>query len=540
MVFTSATAQDQGTVGPLAIAATTTADLNQASHMIGEMLRSGTLRVAETVGDPLAAGRIHQRLTQFHQGVRVLGGGVSLQSEGGVSQSLFGRVYPDISIEVEPSLSLADAVAIVAPNADRLTVLSPPELIVRHGQSGDTHRLVYEVHTFGRNGLVVTEVDALTGDVLSARNALRTQGLGSFCPDCAVGEGFGIKGDRKKLSVRSAEDQFHADDGLRPSRVSTYDMRGDWERAIDVLSGQRRLTDADLASDTDNVWEDGASVDAHVGSGWTVDYLHERFGRRGLDGQNGPIVAMVHPVRRADLFSVPTEIANLFHLNSFFCGSCGPDGIIVLGEGLPPGQTIGGTGQTLDFFAAGLDIVAHELGHAITYFSSRLIYAGESGALNEAFSDLIGVGTEFFMAESGRHRPEQADYVMGEDVLRPGDIRSLSNPLSRGDPDHYSLRFLGASDNGEVHTNSTIATHAYYLAVEGGVNRTSGIDVTGLGPQRRDLVEQIFYRAFIFLLPEDATFSMARAATLQSARDLSGDTTVTETIGAAWTAVGVE
>ena len=317
-------------------------------------------------------------------------------------------------------------------------------------------------------------------------------------------------------------------------------MRGDWERAIDVLSGQRRLTDADLASDTDNVWEDGASVDAHVGSGWTVDYLHERFGRRGLDGQNGPIVAMVHPVRRADLFSVPTEIANLFHLNAFFCGSCGPDGIIVLGEGLPPGQTIGGTGQTLDFFAAGLDIVAHELGHAITYFSSRLIYAGESGALNEAFSDFIGVGTEFFMAESGQHRPEQADYVMGEDVLRPGGIRSLSNPLSRGDPDHYSLRFLGASDNGGVHTNSTIATHAYYLAVEGGVNRTSGIDVTGLGPQRRDLVEQIFYRAFVFLLPEDATFSMARAATLQSARDLSGDTTVTETIGAAWTAVGVE
>ena len=94
-----------------------------------------------------------------------------------------------------------------------------------------------------------------------------------------------------------------------------------------------------------------------------------------------------------------------FYLNAFYCGLCGTSGIVVLGEGLPPELTLGGTGQTLNFFAAGIDIVAHELGHAVTEFTSRLIYQGESGALNEAFSDLIGVGTEFFMAETGRHIP---------------------------------------------------------------------------------------------------------------------------------------
>ena len=213
---------------------------------------------------------------------------------------------------------------------------------------------------------------------------------------------------------------------------------------------------------------------------------------------------------------------------------------MVFGEGLPPEQVLGNTGQVLDFFAAGIDIIAHELGHAVIESTSRLIYQGESGALNEAFSDLIGVGTEFFMAETGRHPPEAADYVIGEDVVKPGGVRSLANPLSRGDPDHYSLRFRGQLDKGGVHTNSAIATHAYYLAVEGGTNVTSGIRVSGLGPKNRAVVDQIFYRAFAFLLTEGTTFSMARAATLQSARDLMAGADVEQTIATAWTAVGVE
>jgi Zn-dependent metalloprotease len=50
----------------------------------------------------------------------------------------------------------------------------------------------------------------------------------------------------------------------------------------------------------------------------------------------------------------------------------------------------------------------------------------------------------------------------------------------------------------------------------------------------------VFYRAFVQLLPADATFSMARAATIQAGRDLYGENSAAErAMTQAWTAVGV-
>ena len=401
------------------------------------------------------------------------------------------------------------------------------------------HRLVYRVTTFGPDGLVAWLIDAHTGAVVTSTMTLPTQ-FEALCADCVIGRGRGIKGDLKKLSVRDTADGFQAADRLRPSHISTYDLDGDWVRALEILTGVTTLSDADVASDADNVWTDGPSIDAHAGTGWATDYLYHRFGRRGLADSDSPIAIMTHPVLREDFFDVPVAVATLFHLNAFYCGPCVPGGIVVLGEGLPPGLVIGNTGQKIDFFAAGLDIIGHEFGHAVIDSSSQLIYQGESGALSEAFSDLLGVGLEFFVDESGRHRNEQSDYLVGEDVLIPGGIRSLNLPLTLGDPDHYSLRFRGTADNGGVHTNSTIVTHAFYLAVEGGMNLTSGLQVTGTGRDQRALVEQVFYRALTLLLPSDATFSMAREATLQSAQDLGSGAAVEQAIAAAWTAVGVE
>ncbi len=538
--MTTASSAQQRTTGPRSIAATQSLAVREANDLVNRMVQNDTLRVSRVVTDPLVPGRSHERLAQFQHGVRVFGADLTRQRERGLTRSVFGTLHASIQVDTVPALSAEDTLAIADRRHGRVSQ-AVPELMILHDEDRDTYRLIYRVQAFSPSGIIVSLVDAHSGAIVREYNDLKTQNFQLPCADCAVGTGWGVKGDLKKISVQAAGGTFRAYDALRPLPILTYDMQGDWDRVLDVLIGTLPLVDADLATDRDNDWQDGASVDAHVGTGWFYDYLFYRFGRAGLDGNNGPIMNLVHPVGRADYLRVPDQIVNLFHLNAFFCGLCGPSGLMVYGEGLPPGFVLDGTGQTVDFFSAGLDIVAHELGHGVTEFTSQLIYQGESGALSEAFSDILGTGTEFFIAETGRHRTEQPDYTIGEDVIKPGGIRSLADPLSRGDPDHYSLRFEGSLDNGGVHTNSLIASHAFYLAVEGGTNRTSGIRVNGVGGSQRGQVEQVFYRAFAFLLPANATFAMARAATTQSARDLSNGTgDLEKTIATAWSAVGVE
>ena len=243
--------------------------------------------------------------------------------------------------------------------------------------------------------------------------------------------------------------------------------------------------------------------------------------------------------------SLPPDLLFSFAVNAFWCDTCGPNGVglMFFGNGIPTTFTLGG--QNVLPLSASIDIVAHELTHGVTSSSSNLIYMNESGALNEAFSDIMGTGVEFFFQPVGAGIG-QADYLLGEDSFRsPGGggrngTRSLANPASFGYPDHYSIRFTGPDDNGGVHINSSIVNHAFYLAIEGGRNRVSGLNVQGVGAANREQIEKAFYRAFVFLLPASASFSTARAATIQAATDLYGaSSAATQAITQTWAAVGV-
>lgn len=161
---------------------------------------------------------------------------------------------------------------------------------------------------------------------------------------------------------------------------------------------------------------------------------------------------------------------------------------------------------------ATLDMVAHEYTHAVTQFGPNLVYLGESGAVNEFFSD-------FFAAMIERTVPSSAtDWRIGEGVTgfslaRP--LRNMAEPhnggfdrtkafdpsTNAGQPHHVdelvkvtdticASTFL--SDNGCVHFNGGILGKAAQLAVDGGTHK--GTTVVAVA---RDKVEQIMFRTLM-------------------------------------------
>ena len=509
------------------IAATAANDLAPWDGRIEALVKSGELQLRQLREDTLIPGRQHERLAQFYRGVPVFGGEVVRQTDGRTTVSVFGTFYEGIALEVAPRLSAEDARRLVQDlSGETLGPSRMPELMVYPRDQGG-YVLAYRARVATESDLTLSFIDAATGRVVASWSDLQRQS--------AVGTGTGVLSDQKKLSTRPSSGTFLAWDQLRPPSIATFDMKGNLTRTRDFLNGNLSLALSDLAADSDNTWADGAAVDAHAYAGYVYDYYYKRMGRKGLDNADIEILSLVHPVRREDVFLQPDSIVGTFYLNAFYAG----DGLMVYGEGLLPGlQTT--AGQKWNYLAGGLDVVAHELTHGVTDYSSRLIYKDESGALNEAFSDIMGTAVEFYFQPAGSGSMK-ADYLIGEDVITPGGLRSMQNPLANGDPDHYSLRFTGTQDNGGVHINSGIANNACYLAIEGGIHRLSKVTVQGVGASNREQIEKVFYRAFTAMLPPGANFATARAATVQSARDLYGAGSPAErAVTQAWTAVGVE
>jgi bacillolysin len=519
-----ATRWADGLRGRQAVAPASTVELRRWDGQIQRMLRSGDLEVRLAEDDAMMPGRVHEHLAQYYKAVRVFGAEVTRQSDRGQAISVFGELYAGINLDPTPSLTSEQAAEVAGRAAGAaLGPARPPELVVLP-RDGGGYVLAYQARILSGGDLRVYFVDARSGRIVFDYSDLET----------VIGSGIGVLGDAKKVSTTSSGGRYVAWDQLRPAAIVTYDMAGNLQRTQDYINGIGRLSQSDLSSDSDNQWTDGAAVDAHAYAGWTYDFYYRQFNRQGLDNRNMSMTSLVHPVRRADAATAPSDVFGLYFLNAFYAGG----GVMVYGEGLPADLTSGGLHW--NYFSGGLDVVAHELTHGVTDFSSRLVYLNEPGALNEAFSDIMGTSVEFFYQPAGTGYM-QADYLIGEDLTNPmTPFRSMANPQAFGQPDHYSKRYLGTADNGGVHRNSGIANQAFYLAVEGGVNRTSGLSVTGVGGANRDQIERVFYRAFTQLLPASATFSIARSACEQAARDLFGaGSAVERAISQAWIAVGV-
>ena len=555
--------------------------MRRADALVDALARSKALAPASRRSDPHLPRRAHESFRQVHEGVPVQGGGVSRQSADGVTVSIFGTLHRDIEVDTTPRVAAAEALALL----ERQTgagpaTREPPTLVILPTLRG-TYVLAWRATLRDRRTYFL---DAHRGRIVRDRSLVDGR-------DGAVGAGRGIRGQRRKLSTRSADGGFRAHDRLRPAETVTLDMRHDEDR-VDYLidPGDGIWSASDVAYDADNDWDDRAVVDAHAYAGFTYDYLALRLGWNGIDGRNGRVMSMVNIGREAD--------------NAFFIAPpFGPEGTGLVAFGHLDGTPL-----------VAADIVAHELMHGVTHFAVTgrtgatledsvwaipaeqeavlpggftpacgeryeyppdhdpffagrafsylcsegrlLLFAAHGGAVNEAYSDIVGTAVEFALHEPPIG-PLRADYLSGEDtgtVIRalddPGSLLLSSDseipyPDAVGgmvwflvqefeDDGRAYFTDIGSVDAGRTltllptfgyagdHWNSTILSHAFYLAVEGGRNRTTGRTVRGVGDAGRHDVERAFLRAMTHLMPNSPNLWMTADIIRQSAVDLFG------------------
>lgn len=160
-----------------------------------------------------------------------------------------------------------------------------------------------------------------------------------------------------------------------------------------------------------------------------------------------------------------------------------------------------------------LGVVGHEYSHAVSNFYGRgLVYAFESGAIEEGIADIMGQGVENFVNGAPTWRIN----------LTPGNLlRNFANPSSLNLPDrYYSPNFYcGNNDSGGVHTNSNVVSHAAYLLSTGA--NFNGCSLQSIG---FDKVERIFFRALDRYLLANAGFNDLYWALDNACSDLYEDT----------------
>lgn len=306
--------------------------------------------------------------------------------------------------------------------------------------------------------------------------------------------------DASSLTLATRHAQVHSAKSWK-----TYDLQN---QAQNYAPGVLKCTNNQSCGDA-------SAQRAHNGAATVYDYYLNRFNRDSINGNGLTMVSSVH---------LGNNVAN-----AYWTGSQ-----MLYGDG---------DGQILDDLTLSFDVVGHELTHGVTQYTAGLIYNNASGALNEAWSDILGVA-----AKAYRDGTTQGDWYLAEESYTPntsGDaMRYMNNPTQDNysrdwwpDRISYTSNPNNSNDQGGVHGNSGIANLAFALLSDGGTHprNKSNAQVPAIGLLK---AEQIFYRALTTYMTQSTNFAGARSATAQAAQDLygAGEKTAVET---AWCAVGV-
>ncbi len=288
-----------------------------------------------------------------------------------------------------------------------------------------------------------------------------------------------------------------------------------------VSPGQKRRTVFDaknsedlpgqlVRSEGDPPSKDPAVNEAYDAAGATYDLFYQVYERNSIDDKGLRLDSTVH-------YSVNYD-------NAFWNGDQ-----MVYGDG---------DGEIFQRFTKAIDVIAHELTHGVIQHEANLKYYGETGALNESFSDVFGI---LVKQRVQNQTAEQSSWLIGEGLFTSSvkgvAIRSMKapgtaydDPVMGKDPQPGSVKdiYTSSDDNGGVHINSGIPNHAFYLAA------------TEIGGYAWEKAGKIWYVSLRDRLRSGANFNRAANVTVQVAGELYGQGSKEQkAVQNAWQKVGV-
>jgi len=441
-------------------------------------------------------GYIHSKYQQYIHGFPVEWSTLNVHSLDDKIISSNAECYSDIVVPATPALSEATARRkaldyFKAPLIENTGDLDKPQLLIL--PVSGTYKLAYKFDLYAHEPLKrsFVYVDATSGEILLDKNRIHTGN--------ATGTAVTRYNGTRTITTDSVNaTTYRLRETGRGNGIQTWDLNNtsNYGSAVDF-------------TDADNYWNtvanfDNAAYDAHFGSEATYDYFWNLYGRNSIDNAGYNILSYVH--------------YNTGYVNAFWDGT----------------RMTYGDGDGVEYFPLTcIDIVGHEITHGLTEHSAGLIYSGESGALNESFSDIFGVTIDFYK------NPGTANWLEGDQCNINGiPFRSMQNPNLYDCPDTYGGLYWNNGDI--VHYNSSVQNFWYYLLCNGG-SGTNDIGnnylVNGIG--MTDAAAIAFRNLTVYLTP-NSTFADARTYAMQSATDLFGNCS-NQLIQAtnAWYAVGV-
>jgi Zn-dependent metalloprotease len=420
----------------------------------------------------------------------------SLAAAAGGGESIWYPVYLQVPALAQPDGANA---ALFTPV---LKELRPATLYHRQPAAPDGDGPIQDVIVDDENGRVL-EVLPGTLELTPVRGTGRSFYRGTRSFDISRGDDgrFVLADTTRPASGANAV----VDLGYKASGLRTF-MRKD-----SSLWGDGRPEDPGAVVGTDN-WETVA-VDLAMGIQESWDYFKTIHGRLGPDGKGAPVDGRVH-------YDDPDPNQS-FQDNAFFMRLPG------LGQTITVGRAVQYWPHT------SRETIGHEFTHGMTMAGAGLVFAGESGGLNEGTSDFFGAmvqtwfangagaligngGTHWgvrFMPSSGGASEVVRNFIR-PDLVSPGwtpspvawsfTLASLKPHYASG-PLNRALYFLSQGSS----ANPADQAFAALLATP----------MAGIG---NDKAARVWYRALTTYLTPSSGYLEARTAALRAATDLYG------------------